>query len=68
MNDSAVKQVPTITTPVAKRRRSDSPTNHQQLSEIPTLSYDQLKLQYGNMTVNRLVFILFLDLFFFILG
>jgi hypothetical protein len=67
MNDSAVKQVPTVATPVAKRRRSDSPTNHQQLSEIPTLTYDQLKLQYGNLTVNRLVFMLF-RLVFFILG
>ncbi|CAF1021772.1 unnamed protein product [Adineta steineri] len=46
-NDSISKQVNTIASPVAKRRRSDSPTNQQQVSELSTLSLNQLKLQYG---------------------
>ncbi|CAF4278184.1 unnamed protein product, partial [Adineta steineri] len=46
-NDSVSKQVNTIASPVAKRRRSDSPTNQQQVSELSTLSLNQLKLQYG---------------------
>ncbi|CAM4856041.1 unnamed protein product [Rotaria socialis] len=41
-----------MTSPPAKRRRSDSSTNHQQIpvqsSEITTLTLEQLKVQYGN--------------------
>lgn len=44
-----------MTSPPAKRRRSESSTNHQQLplqsSELTTLTLDQLKVQYGNVSV-----------------
>jgi hypothetical protein len=51
-----------ITAPSAKRRRENSPVNHQQSSELSKLTFDQLKLQYGNMSVNkiRFSFILFI--------
>jgi hypothetical protein len=52
-NDSIIKPVNTIATPSAKRPRTDSPTNHQQAYKKPTLTLDQLKLQYGNMNVNK---------------
>jgi hypothetical protein len=45
--------------PPAKRRRSDSSTNHQQLpiqsTEVTTLTLDQLKVQYGNVSVSILM-------------
>jgi hypothetical protein len=45
-----------MTSPPAKRRRSESSTNHQQLpiqsSELTTLTLDQLKVQYGNVSVS----------------
>jgi len=53
-NDSIIKPVNTIATPSAKRRRTDSPTNHQQEYKTPTLTLDQLKLQYGNMNEEAL--------------
>jgi len=41
--------------PPAKRRRSESSTNHSQLpgqtAEMTTLTLDQLKVQYGNVSV-----------------
>lgn len=44
-----------MTSPPAKRRRSESSTNHQQLpiqsTELTTLTLDQLKVQYGNVSV-----------------
>ena len=47
-----------VITPPAKRRRSESSTNHSQLpiqsSEITTLTLDQLKVQYGNVSVSVL--------------
>ncbi|CAF0797647.1 unnamed protein product [Adineta steineri] len=47
-----------MTSPPAKRRRSESSTNHQQLptqpSEITTLTLDQLKVQYGNVSEEAL--------------
>ena len=46
--------VPATTTPSTKRRRDDSPVNHQQITEVPTLTLEQLKRQYGNMSVNNL--------------
>ncbi len=46
----------TMTSPPAKRRRSESSNNHQQLpmqsSELTTLTLDQLKVQYGNVSVS----------------
>ncbi|CAF0747226.1 unnamed protein product [Adineta ricciae] len=48
----------TMTSPPAKRRRSESSTNHQQLSvqssELTTLTLDQLKVQYGNVSEEAL--------------
>jgi len=46
--------------PPAKRRRSESSTNHPQLpiqsSDITTVTLDQLKVQYGNVSVsNRMI-------------
>ncbi len=45
-----------MTSPPAKRRRSDSSTHHQQIplqaSEMTTLTLDQLKVQYGNVSVS----------------
>jgi hypothetical protein len=45
-----------MTSPPAKRRRSESSTNHQQLpiqsSELTTLTLDQLRVQYGNVSVS----------------
>lgn len=45
-----------MTSPPAKRRRSESSANHQQLpiqtSELSTLTLDQLKVQYGNVSVR----------------
>jgi hypothetical protein len=41
-----------ITTSSAKRRRADSPINHRQISEMPTITLDQLKLQYKNLSVR----------------
>jgi hypothetical protein len=53
--------------PPAKRRRSGSSTNHQQLpiqsSELTTLTLDQLKVQYGNVSVSIFI-IFFLELIF----
>ncbi|CAM4856037.1 unnamed protein product [Rotaria socialis] len=47
-----------MTSPPAKRRRSDSSTNHQQIpvqsSEITTLTLEQLKVQYGNVSEEAL--------------
>ncbi|CAF3925315.1 unnamed protein product [Rotaria magnacalcarata] len=47
-----------MTSPPAKRRRSDSSTNHQpitvQSSEMTTLTLDQLKVQYGNVSEEAL--------------
>jgi len=47
-----------LTTPPSKRRRSESSTNHSQLpvqtSEISTLTLDQLKVQYGNVSEEAL--------------
>jgi hypothetical protein len=47
-----------MTSPPAKRRRSDSSTNHQQLpiqsTEVTTLTLDQLKVQYGNVSEEAL--------------
>lgn len=47
-----------MVSPPAKRRRSESSTNHQQLpvqsSEVTTLTLDQLKVQYGNVSVSIL--------------
>ena len=47
-----------MTSPPAKRRRSESSANHQQLpmqtSELSTLTLDQLKVQYGNVSVRIL--------------
>jgi hypothetical protein len=45
-NDSINQQVNTA----VKRRRSISPTGHEQL---PTMTLDQLKLKYGNMSVMK---------------
>jgi hypothetical protein len=48
-----------MASPPAKRRRSDSSTNHQQLpvqsTELTTLTLDQLKVQYGNVSVSILM-------------
>jgi hypothetical protein len=48
-----------MTSPPAKRRRSESSTNHQQLpvqsTELTTLTLDQLKVQYGNVSVSILM-------------
>lgn len=48
--------------PPAKRRRSESSTNHQQLpvqsSELTTLTLDQLKVQYGNVSVSCSMFVM----------
>ena len=53
-----------MTSPPAKRRRSESSTNHQQLpvqtSELSTLTLDQLKVQYGNVSVRIMKFSLIL--------
>jgi hypothetical protein len=54
--------------PSAKRRRADSPVNHQQSSEKPTLTFEQLKLQYGNLSVNKNRFFLFLFIDLVFLG
>lgn len=47
-----------MASPPAKRRRSES-SNHQQLpvpqSEIGALTLDQLKVQYGNVSVSILI-------------
>ncbi|CAF2473660.1 unnamed protein product [Rotaria sp. Silwood2] len=47
-----------MTSPPAKRQRSESSTNHHQLSiqssEITTLTLDQLKVQYGNVSEEAL--------------
>ncbi|CAF0774413.1 unnamed protein product [Rotaria sordida] len=47
-----------MTSPPAKRRRSESSGNHQQLpiqsSEMTTLTLDQLKVQYGNVSEEAL--------------
>jgi cyclic AMP-dependent transcription factor ATF-6 alpha len=43
-----------ITTSSAKRRRADSPINHRQISEMPTITLDQLKLQYKNLSEEGL--------------
>jgi hypothetical protein len=47
-----------MTSPPAKRRRSESSTNHQQLpiqsSEVTTLTLDQLRVQYGNVSEEAL--------------
>ena len=44
-----------MTSPPTKRRRSESSSNHQQIplqsSEMTTLTLDQLKVQYGNVSV-----------------
>ena len=42
-----------ITTSTAKRPRSDSPVEHTQITEMPTLTLDQLKRQYGHMSVSN---------------
>lgn len=53
-----------MTSPPAKRRRSESSTNHQQLpiqsTELSTLTLDQLKVQYGNVSVRIMKFSLIL--------
>ncbi len=41
-----------IATPAIKRRRSNSPVNQQPKVEKPTLTLNELKLQYGNMSVS----------------
>jgi hypothetical protein len=45
-----------MASPPSKRRRSESLTNHQQLpvqsTEVTTLTLDQLKVQYGNVSVS----------------
>ncbi|UJR33786.1 hypothetical protein I4U23_021212 [Adineta vaga] len=47
-----------MTSPPAKRRRSESSNNQQQLpvqpSELTTLTLDQLKVQYGNVSEEAL--------------
>jgi hypothetical protein len=43
----------TMTTPSVKRRRSDSPVNQQPIIEKPALTLNELKRQYGNMSVNN---------------
>ncbi|CAF1047502.1 unnamed protein product [Rotaria sordida] len=53
-NDLLVKQNDRITTPPIKRRRSDSPTNNDNIYQKSTLTLDQLKLQYRNMTEEAL--------------
>ena len=50
-----------MTSPPAKRRRSESSTNQQlsvQSSELTTLTLDQLKVQYGNVSVSCLVYLM----------
>ena len=55
-----------MTSPPAKRRRSESSANNQQLpiqsSEVSTLTLDQLKVQYGNVSVR--IFKCLFELFF----
>jgi hypothetical protein len=45
-----------MTSPPSKRLRSESSTNHQQIPlqspEMTTLTLDQLKVQYGNVSVS----------------
>ncbi|CAF0734863.1 unnamed protein product [Rotaria sp. Silwood1] len=60
-NSSVLKTINgnnSMTSPPAKRRRSESSTNHQQLpmqsSEVTTLTLDQLKVQYGNASEEAL--------------
>ncbi|CAF0897663.1 unnamed protein product [Adineta ricciae] len=56
VNDSVPTPVNAITPPIAKRRRSDSPSEQksQHLFEVPTATVDQLKLQYGNLSDEAL--------------
>ncbi|CAF4863107.1 unnamed protein product, partial [Rotaria sp. Silwood2] len=53
-NELIVKETNRIENPSIKRRRSNSPTYNQQISEKSTLTLDQLKLQYRNMTEEAL--------------
>ncbi len=60
-----------LTTTSTKRRREDSPINYQHVTEIPKLTLDQLKLQYGNKSVNKnykIDFVFFYLKLIFILG
>lgn len=47
------KPVNPTSPPIAKRRRSDSPSEHQQVTEVPTVTVEQLKAQYGHMSVSE---------------
>lgn len=60
--DLVVKSVNTVAIPSAKRRRSDSISNHQETCENSTLTLDQLRLQYGNMSVRMKVVLLIFNL------
>jgi hypothetical protein len=58
----------TMTTPSVKRRRADSPVNQPQTIEKPTLTINELKRQYGNMSVNNQIDFRLVLVWVFLLG
>jgi len=57
-----------ITTTSVKRRRADSPVNQPQTIEKPTLTLNELKRQYGNMSVNNQIDFRLVLVWVFLLG